>query len=188
MAGEAWASVPSWKECNSVVPAKIRSVKLFEFEAKKILREYGIPVPEGEVAGSTGEAEAIARKIAKPVVLKSQILVAGRGKAGGIIFADTPDEAETVASNLIGGTIKGCLVGSLLVEEKLDITDQFYASVAIDRQARKYVVLASVSGGVDIEEVPLGFAVHPLAARLQSPVLVAGHQVAMLAGEPAGAG
>ncbi len=128
-------------------------MKLFEFEAKKILKEYGIPVPKGDVASSPDEAEAIAREIGKPVVLKSQILVSGRGKAGGIIFANDTVEAKKVASTLVGSTIKDCVVGSLLVEERLDIAEQFYASVTIDRQAKTYIVLASTEGGVDIEQI-----------------------------------
>jgi len=88
-----------------------------------------------------------------PVALKAQILVSGRGKSGGIRFAADATEARQIASELLGSTIKGCLVRSLLVEEKLDITGQFYASVIVDRQARNYVVLASTSGGVDIEEL-----------------------------------
>jgi len=127
-------------------------MKLFEFEAKNILKEYGISVPKGDVASNGDEAEAIARKIGKPVVLKSQILVSGRGKAGGIQFADDAAGAKKVASNLIGSTIKESVVGSLLVEETLNIAEQFYASVTIDRQAKTYVVLASTEGGVDIEQ------------------------------------
>ena len=128
-------------------------MKLFEFEAKNILREYGIAVPKGNVAHNSGEAEAIAREIGKPAVLKSQILVSGRGKAGGIIPVGNAAEAENTASKLIGSTIKDIVVESLLVEEKLDIVEQLYASIAVDRQARAYVVLVSTSGGVDIEEV-----------------------------------
>ena len=127
-------------------------MNLFEFEAKNILLKYGIATPKGSIASNPDETEAIAREIGKPVVLKSQILVSGRGKAGGIIFANDTTEAKKVASNLIGSTIKDSLVESLLVEEKLDIVEQFYASVTIDRQAKGYVVLASTEGGVDIEE------------------------------------
>ena len=128
-------------------------MKLFEFEAKNILKKYDIPVPRSDVARNANEAEAIAREIGKPVVLKSQILVAGRGKAGGIVFADDAAEAKKVASNLIGSTIKESKVESLLIEEKIDIREQFYTSVAIDRQTRTYIVLASTEGGVDIEDV-----------------------------------
>jgi len=128
-------------------------MKLFEFEAKKILMSYGIRVPKGYIATNPEEAEIIAEEIDHPVALKSQILVSGRGKAGGIRFAADAAEARQVASELLGSTIKGCQVTSLLVEEQLDVTVQFYASIAIDRQAKTYVVLASTSGGVDIEEL-----------------------------------
>ena len=125
-------------------------MKLFEFEAKNILKKYNILVPKGDVASSPEEAEAIAREIGRPVALKSQILVSGRGKAGGIVFANDAAEAKKAASNLIDSTIKESIVSSLLVEEKLDVAEQFYASVAIDRQAKTYIVLASTEGGVDI--------------------------------------
>ncbi|MFC1918764.1 ADP-forming succinate--CoA ligase subunit beta [Chloroflexota bacterium] len=132
-------------------------MKLFEFEAKRVLRKYDIPVPEGEVASDPEGVELIARGINKPVVLKSQILVSGRGKAGGIIFVNDAAEAKKVASNLIGTTIKESTVKSLLVEEKINIDKQFYASVAIDRQAKTYIILASTEGGVDIEETARAF-------------------------------
>ena len=128
-------------------------MKLFEFEAKNILKKYGVSVPKGNTASNTSEAEAVAREIGKPVVLKAQVLVAGRGKAGGIVFAEDPREANKVASRLIGSSIKESLVKNVLVEEKLNIATQFYVSVAIDRQAKKYIVLTSTEGGVDIEEV-----------------------------------
>ena len=127
-------------------------MNLFEFEAKNVLLKYGIATPKSNIASNPDEAEAIAREIGGPVVLKSQILVSGRGKAGGIIFANDTTEAKKVASNLIGSTIKESVVNSLLVEEKLNIVEQFYASVTIDRQAKGYIVLASTEGGVDIEE------------------------------------
>lgn len=128
-------------------------MKLFEYEAKNILREYGIAVPKGCIASNSDEAEVIARDIGKPVVLKSQILVSGRGKAGGIIPVSDAAEAKNTADKLISSTIKDIVVRSLLVEEKLDIVEQLYASVTVDRQAKAYVVLVSTSGGVDIEEV-----------------------------------
>jgi succinyl-CoA synthetase beta subunit len=128
-------------------------LKLFEYEAKDLLKEYGIRIPQGYVANTPEEAESIARRLGKPVVLKSQVLVSGRGKAGGIQVASNADEAREIASDLIGSAIKGHRVDSLLVEEKLEIAEQLYVSVTIDRQAKTYVVLASTSGGVDIEEV-----------------------------------
>jgi len=128
-------------------------VKLFEFEAKNIFQKYGIPTPKGKVVTTPKDAESAAKEIGKPVVLKSQILVAGRGKAGGIKPASNPEEAYQIASKMLGSLIKGLRVESLLVEEKLDIVDEYYASVTVDRSARSYVVLASTEGGVDIEEV-----------------------------------
>ena len=128
-------------------------MKLFEFEAKTILRQYGIDTPMGAVASDPREAEEVVKKLGKPAVLKSQVLVSGRGKSGGILFAQNPAEARQVAANLIGSRIKGISVGSILVEEKIAIATEFYASVTVDRQARKYVVLASTVGGIDIEQV-----------------------------------
>lgn len=128
-------------------------MKLFEFEAKTILRQYGIDTPMGAVASNPREAEEVVKKLGKPAVLKSQVLVSGRGKSGGILFAQDPAEARQVAANLIGSRIKGISVGSILVEEKVAIATEFYASVTVDRQARKYVVLASTVGGIDIEQV-----------------------------------
>ncbi len=128
-------------------------MKLFEFEAKSILQRYGVNIPKGRVVDNFKDAEKAALEVGKPVVLKSQILVAGRGKAGGIVFANNPAEAVEAASKLIGSKIKDLKVEKLLIEEKLDIVKEFYASVAIDRSNRSYVVLASTEGGVDIEEV-----------------------------------
>ena len=128
-------------------------MKLFEYEAKDLLRRTGISVPSGYVAYNPDEAEEIARGLGRAVVVKSQVLVSGRGKSGGIQFASDATEARSIASDLIGNTIKGNRVDTLLVEEKLDIVEQFYASVTIDRYARTHVVLASTSGGVDIEEI-----------------------------------
>ncbi len=130
-------------------------MKLLEFEAKAVLREYGIPVPRGRVATTPGEVELAAREIGGPVVLKAQIPVSGRGKAGGILFATDPAGARKMASGLLGSTIKESLVNSLLVEEALKVDKEYYLSVTIDRVEKSYVVLASVEGGVDIEQVAL---------------------------------
>ena len=130
-------------------------MKLLEFEAKTILKEYGIPVPRGRDAGTPDEVERAAREIGGPVVLKAQIPVSGRGKAGGILFADDPAGARKMASGLLGSTIKESLVNTLLVEEALKVDKEYYLSVTIDRVAKSYVVLASIEGGVDIEQVAL---------------------------------
>ena len=128
-------------------------MKLFEYEAKNILQKYGIIIPHGKVARTPEEAANIASEIGRPVFLKSQITVSGRGKAGGILLANTPQDAKQIAANLIGKKIKDIPVNTLLVEEKLELKEQLYASVAVDRQAKCFVALASKSGGVDIEEV-----------------------------------
>lgn len=128
-------------------------MRLFEFEAKAILRRYGIPVPRGEVATTPEAAEATAAFLAGPVALKAQLMVAGRGKAGGIVFANDSARARQAAARLLATTIEGLPVTKLLVEEKLNIAKEFYASVTIDRQTRTFVVLASTAGGIDIEEV-----------------------------------
>ncbi len=128
-------------------------MKLHEFEAKKIFSEHGIPVPNGKVASNPEETEEIAREIGKPVMLKSQVLVAGRGKAGGIIKVKNPEGAYTTAKKLFGMKIKGLQVKKLLVEEELKITKELYLSLTVDRSARKYVFLASSEGGMEIEKL-----------------------------------
>jgi succinyl-CoA synthetase beta subunit len=146
-------------------------VKLFEFEAKDILRKYGIAVPRGKVVASPDDAESFAKELGRPVMLKSQVLVSGRGKAGGILSADNPSGARATAERLLGSNIKGIMVGSLLVEEKLDITEQLYVSITVDRQVKTYVLLVSTAGGVDIEEVAE-----------QSPQQITRHRIDPLAG------
>ncbi len=128
-------------------------MRLFEYESKRILKKYGILIPRGYITRSPEEAEAVSRKIGKPVAIKSQILVSGRRLAGGIEFADDAIEAKGIASKLIGSTVKGIKISKLLVEEKLEIVKRSFASVTVDRQAKRYVVLACHSGGIDIEEI-----------------------------------
>lgn len=132
--------------------------RLFEYQGKELLKKAKVPIPEGETAATPQEAGTIARKIGKPVAIKSQIWAGGRGKAGGIQFAQTPDEAEKAAGKLLGSQIKNLTVKKVLVEEKLDIDKEFYAGVIIDasRKVRAPVVMFSTEGGVDIEEVPSG--------------------------------
>ncbi len=127
-------------------------MKLYEFEAKDILHKYGTLTPMGKLVSSPADAESTTREIGGPVALKSQVLVSGRGKSGGILFANNPEEAKEVATKLFSSTIKGFPVNSILVEQEIDIIEEYYISVTIDRQAKQYVVMASVSGGVDIEE------------------------------------
>ncbi|MFB0505143.1 MAG: ATP-grasp domain-containing protein [Thermodesulfobacteriota bacterium] len=130
--------------------------RLFEYQGKELLKKAKVPIPQGEVATTPREAGEIAKKVGKPVAIKSQIWAGGRGKAGGIQFAQSPEEAETVASQLLGSEIKGLTVERVLVEERLDIDREFYAGVIIDasREVRAPAVMFSTEGGVDIEEVP----------------------------------
>jgi len=128
-------------------------MKLFEHEAKTVFSKYKIPIPKGELATSPAKAREIAARINSPVAVKAQILVAGRGKAGGILFAVSPTEAEAAAKKLLGSEIKGFKVRTVLVEEKIPIKRELYFGVAVDRSSRCYVVIASSEGGIEIEEV-----------------------------------
>ena len=127
-------------------------MKLLEYQAKKVFRDYGIPTPRGALVDSVLTAREAAIGLGA-VAIKAQLTVGGRGKAGGIQFADTPDDAETVAGRLLGIEIREVTIKQLLVEEKLDIVDELYLGVVVDRRIKSYVVLASREGGIDIEEV-----------------------------------
>ncbi len=128
-------------------------MKLLEHEAKSIFSEYGIPVPKGELATSPSEARNLAAKFNTSVAIKAQIPVAGRGKAGGILFADSPAEAEIVAKKLLDTQIRGMEVNSVLVEEKISILKELYFGITVDRSRRSYVAIASSEGGMEIEEI-----------------------------------
>ncbi len=127
-------------------------MKLYEYEAKELFKAYGIPVPDAEVVRTPEEAEAAARRLGS-VVLKAQVLVAGRGKAGGIKFAHTPEEARKIAEELLGSEIKGERVNSLLVSKLVDIRRELFLSIIVDRALGAPVFLTSSEGGVDIEEL-----------------------------------
>jgi len=128
-------------------------MKLHEYQTKQIFADFGIPVPKGTVAETPEEAERIARELGKPVAVKAQVLVGGRGKAGGIKLAKTPEEARQVAEAILSMTIKGLPVRKVLVEEAAAIAQEIYLGITNDRAAKKPVVMASSEGGVDIEEV-----------------------------------
>jgi succinyl-CoA synthetase beta subunit len=129
--------------------------RLHEYQGKQILKEAKIAIPKGEVATTPEEAAKAAEKIGKSVVVKAQIWAGGRGKAGGIKFAETPAEAQAVAKNLLGSEIKALTVEKVLVEEKLDIDKEYYVGVIIDpsMKARCPVIMFSTEGGMDIEAV-----------------------------------
>src|SRR5919106_632869 len=126
---------------------------LFEYQAKDLFRKAGIPVPDGKVASSAQAAEKVAAKLGGNVVVKAQVQVGGRGKAGGIKLADDPAQAREVAGQILGMDIKGHKVRKVLVERAGDIKNEFYASFLLDRTAKAYLGMVSAKGGVDIEEV-----------------------------------
>jgi succinyl-CoA synthetase beta subunit len=128
-------------------------LKLQEYQAKRIFGQFGVPVPSGDVAKTPAEAAAIAERIGGTVVIKAQVLVGGRGKAGGIKLAKTPAEAEAVADRILGMDIKGLKVKKVLVDPGADIRKELYLGMVLDRGSRRVVVMASSEGGVDIEEV-----------------------------------
>ena len=128
-------------------------MKLQEYQSKRIFAQYGVPVPEGGVAATPQEAREIAERLGKRVVVKAQVLVGGRGKAGGIKLAETPEEAESVAVQILDMDIKGLPVRTVLVEEAADIASEIYLGMVIDRAAKRPVMMASSEGGVEIEEV-----------------------------------
>ncbi len=128
-------------------------MKLHEYQSKALFAQYGIPIPKGEVATTPEDARRIARDLGRRVVIKSQVLVGGRGKAGGIQLARDPDEAERVADEILSMTIRGLPVRKVLVDEAADIKTEIYLGVVIDRAQRRVVMMASAAGGVDIEEV-----------------------------------
>ncbi len=125
-------------------------MKLYEYMAKEIFRKHGIPVPEGYVIENPEEIKPVHGE----VVLKSQVLVGGRGKAGGIKFASSTEEARKIASELLGMDIKGYKVKKLLIEPKIEIQKEYYLSFIVDRSSREAMLIASAEGGVEIESVP----------------------------------
>lgn len=128
-------------------------MKLHEYQAKEVFGRYGIPIPKGEFADSPEAARRIAAGVGGKVVIKAQVHVGGRGKAGGIKFAESPEEAERVASEILSMEIKGLPVRKLLVGDCIDVADEYYVGVIVDRRTQKPVIMVSAAGGVDIEEV-----------------------------------
>ena len=128
-------------------------MKLHEYQSKRILAQYGVPIPRGDVATTPEQARQIAARLGSRVVVKSQVLVGGRGKAGGIRLANHPNEVEQVADQILGMNIKGLTVKKVLVDEAADIDTEIYLGIVIDRSRRRSVMMASAEGGVEIEEV-----------------------------------
>lgn len=140
-------------------------MKLHEYQSKQIFAKYGVPIPKGRVAATADGAKQIAQELGSRVVVKAQVLVGGRGKAGGIRLAKKPQEAEDVAAQILAMEIKGLPVRKVLVDEAAEIEAEIYLGITNDRAARKPVMMASSEGGVDIEEV----------ARVSPEKIIRGH-------------
>ena len=126
---------------------------LMEYQGKELFRRYDIPTtPPGEIAKTADEAEQLAQRFGVPVMVKAQVLTGGRGKAGGVKFCKTPEDARANAENILGLDIKGHIVDRVLVEPASDIAEEYYLSILHDRVSKGYKVIASPEGGVDIEE------------------------------------
>jgi succinyl-CoA synthetase beta subunit len=128
-------------------------MKLHEYQSKQLFARFGVPIPRGWVTSGAAEARHIAEELGGRAVIKAQVLVGGRGKAGGIRLANSPDEAQQLASQILSMEIKGLPVRKVLVDEAAAIDHEIYLGITNDRAARKPVIIASAAGGVDIEEV-----------------------------------
>lgn len=128
-------------------------MKIHEYQAKQVLAKYGVPTPPGRVCENSSDALNFANEIAGPVVVKAQVHVGGRGKAGGIKLAKDAQEAERLTREMLGSKLKGLTVEKVLVEKAVDISEEYYLGITIDRSTQRNVVMVSAAGGVDIEEV-----------------------------------
>ena len=128
-------------------------MNIHEYQAKDIFRKFGIPIPPGEVARTPEEAEAIARKFGGTVVVKAQVHAGGRGKAGGVKLAKTPEEVKSIAAQILKLRIKDLPVEKVLVTPAADIATEAYVGIIVDRVSKKAVFMVSPAGGIDIEEV-----------------------------------
>ena len=126
---------------------------LFEYQGKSLFARMGVPVPHGLVARTPEQARAAAEEIGGTVVVKAQVQVGGRGKAGGIKLANGSDEAEALAGEILGMDIKGHTVEIVLIEEASDIAAEYYVSFTLDRGAKQHLAMVSARGGMDIEAV-----------------------------------
>lgn len=128
-------------------------MNIHEYQARELFRQAGIPMPDGGVAATAEEAAAIARRLGGTVVVKAQVHTGGRGKAGGVKLAQTPEEAGERAAEILQLTIKGLPVHQVLVVPAVDIASEAYVGIIIDRESQRPVLMVSPAGGVDIEEV-----------------------------------
>ena len=128
-------------------------MNLHEYQARAILKNAGVPVPDGDVAATPDEVEQIASRLGTGVVVKAQVHTGGRGKAGGVKLAASPGEARAAAEQILGMSIKGLTVEKVLVAPAADIASESYAGIIVDRESQRPVFMVSSEGGVDIEEV-----------------------------------
>jgi succinyl-CoA synthetase beta subunit len=126
---------------------------LYEYQGKQLFKQFGIPVSEGRVATTPEEARRAAEELGGPVVVKAQVLTGGRGKAGGVKLADSPDDAEQKAKDILGLDIRGHVVRTLWIEQASDIAKEYYLSITFDRGAKRPLFMFTTQGGVEIEEV-----------------------------------
>ncbi|MGH7467044.1 MAG: ADP-forming succinate--CoA ligase subunit beta [Longimicrobiales bacterium] len=140
-------------------------MNLHEYQARDILKSHGIPVPEGAVAQTPSDVEDTARRLAGRVVIKAQVHAGGRGKAGGVKLADSPDQARALAQHILGMQIKGLPVLKVLVAPAEEIASEAYVGIIVDRKTKRPVFMVSRAGGIDIEEVAARTpeAIHRLA-------------------------
>jgi succinyl-CoA synthetase beta subunit len=129
------------------------AVDLYEFQGKELFRRFGIPVSDGQLATTPEQARSAAQELAGEVVVKAQVLVGGRGKAGGVKLAATPDEAEARAREILGMDIRGHTVRNVWIERASAIAREYYLSITFDRGAKKPLLMFTTQGGIDIEEV-----------------------------------
>jgi len=128
-------------------------VNLHEYQSKLRFAEFGVPIPKGQVAHSPQQAYEISKELGCPVIVKAQVLTGGRGKAGGVKLAKTPEEAQQAADAILGMDIKGHKVLKVLIDPASEIKKEIYLGITNDRAARKPLIMASAEGGMDIEEV-----------------------------------
>jgi succinyl-CoA synthetase beta subunit len=128
-------------------------MKLHEYQSKNIFKSYGIPIPKGRVTSNAREAKLIAEELGNRVVIKSQVLVGGRGKAGGIRLAKSISDVEEIATSILGMEIKGLQVKKVLIEQAVNINNEYYLGITNDRASKSPILMASSEGGMDIEEV-----------------------------------
>lgn len=148
-------------------------MKIHEYQARQIFRDYGIPVPDGVLCYTVYEVEKAAREMNRMVVVKAQVLAGGRGKAGGVKLARTVEDAKTAAKQILGMDIKGLTVEKVLVTDAVDIDKEFYVGLINDRNSKSVTLMVSAEGGVEIEEVAknnpekiIKFSINPLTGLL----------------------